>query len=57
MPWVLAAIGLGMTLGNLLGGWAADRNLRRTVLLGYPVFLAAMAAMAGSPKRDSTWNT
>jgi DHA1 family inner membrane transport protein len=52
VPWVLAVFGLGMTLGNLLGGWAADRNLRRTVLLGFPFFLAAMAGMAlvgGSP--------
>jgi len=52
VPWVLAVFGLGMVVGNLFGGWAADRNLRRTVLLGFPVFLAAMAAMAlfgGSP--------
>jgi len=52
VPWVLATFGLGMVVGNLVGGWAADRDLRRTVLLGYPVFLAAMAAMAlfgGSP--------
>ena len=46
VPWVLAVFGLGMTVGNLLGGWAADRNLRRTVLLGFPFFLAALAAMA-----------
>jgi MFS transporter, DHA1 family, inner membrane transport protein len=52
VPWVLAVFGLGMTVGNLVGGWAADRNLRRTVLLGFPFFLAAMAGMAlagGSP--------
>jgi len=52
VPWVLAAFGLGMVVGNLVGGWAADRDLRRTVLLGFPVFLAAMAGMAlfgGSP--------
>ena len=45
VPWVLAVFGLGMTVGNLVGGWAADRDLRRTVLLGFPFFLAAMAAM------------
>lgn len=45
VPWVLAVFGLGMVVGNLVGGWAADRNLRRTVLLGFPVFLAAMAFM------------
>ena len=52
VPWVLAVFGLGMVVGNLVGGWAADRNLRRTVLLGFPVFLAALAGMAllgGSP--------
>jgi DHA1 family inner membrane transport protein len=46
VPWVLAVFGLGMVGGNMVGGWAADRNLRRTILLGYPVFLAAMAATA-----------
>jgi len=45
VPWVLAVFGLGMVVGNLIGGWAADRNLRRTVLVGFPVFLAAMAFM------------
>lgn len=52
VPWVLAVFGLGMTVGNLVGGWAADRDLRRTVLLGFPFFLAAMAGTAlfgGSP--------
>ena len=46
MPWVLAAIGVGMTLGTVFGGWAADRDLRRTVLVGFPFFLASMVAMA-----------
>jgi len=45
VPWVLAVFGLGMVVGNLAGGWFADRNLRRTVLLGFPVFLASMAFM------------
>ena len=46
VPWVLAVFGVGMTVGNLVGGWAADRDLRRTVLLGFPFFLAAMAGTA-----------
>ena len=46
VPWVLAAIGVGMTLGTVFGGWAADRDLRRTVLVGFPFFLASMVAMA-----------
>ncbi len=45
VPWVLTAIGIGMTVGNLLGGWAADRNLRRTMLVGFPFYIAAMAAL------------
>jgi DHA1 family inner membrane transport protein len=52
VPWVLAAIGVGMTVGNLLGGWAADRNLRLTMLAGTPlviVSLAAVALFAGTP--------
>jgi DHA1 family inner membrane transport protein len=34
VPWVLVAVGLGMTVGNAAGGWFADRNLRLTVLIG-----------------------
>jgi DHA1 family inner membrane transport protein len=52
VPWVLASIGVGMTVGNLLGGWTADRNLRLTMLAGTPlliVSLAAVALFAGTP--------
>ena len=35
VPWVLAVMGVGMTVGNALGGIAADRNLRRSILLGF----------------------
>jgi MFS transporter, DHA1 family, inner membrane transport protein len=43
VPWVLAAAGLGMTVGNAAGGWAADRQLRRSVLLGFVGVMAALA--------------
>jgi DHA1 family inner membrane transport protein len=43
VPWVLVAVGLGMTVGNVAGGWASDRNLRRSILLGFVAFLASMA--------------
>jgi len=46
VPWVLVAVGLGMTVGNLLGGWASDHNLRRAVLLGFPAFIVAMIVFA-----------
>jgi DHA1 family inner membrane transport protein len=50
VPWVLAAFGVGMTVGNALGGWFADRNLKRALLLGFSgvivstVFFALTAA-------------
>lgn len=43
VPWVLVAAGLGMTAGNALGGIAADRNLRRSMLLGFAGIIAAIA--------------
>jgi MFS transporter, DHA1 family, inner membrane transport protein len=42
VPWVLVAVGLGMSAGNALGGWASDRDLRRSLLTGFVVFIAAM---------------
>ena len=41
VPWVLVVAGLGMTVGNLLGGPAADRNLRRATLGGFLAVLTA----------------
>jgi len=53
VPWVLAAAGLGMTLGNIIGGITTDRSLRGTLLLGFPVYIAALVglffAAPGSP--------
>ncbi|BCJ48512.1 MFS transporter [Actinoplanes ianthinogenes] len=43
VPWVLVAVGLGMTAGNALGGWYADRNLRRATLLGFAALITAVA--------------
>ena len=34
VPIVLVVMGIGMTIGNLLGGRLADRDLRRTLLWG-----------------------
>ncbi|MCA0179476.1 MAG: MFS transporter [Actinobacteria bacterium] len=51
VPAVLAATGLGMTLGNLLGGRAADRNGERallTGLVGLALSMLAFAALTGS---------
>ena len=52
VPWVLVAVGLGMTLGNALGGWSADRNLKLSTLAGLggiAVTTSAFALLAHSP--------
>jgi DHA1 family inner membrane transport protein len=46
VPWVLVAVGLGMTVGNLVGGWAADRNLWLTLLAGMPLMIATLLVLA-----------
>jgi MFS transporter, DHA1 family, inner membrane transport protein len=52
VPWVLAVAGVGMAVGVALGGPAADRDERRTLLLGTGVLTAAVglfALTAGTP--------
>lgn len=46
VPWVLAMMGVGMTVGNALGGIAADRNLRRSILFGFAGVAAAALLFA-----------
>lgn len=46
VPLVLAVFGVGMTLGNLIAGWAADRHLNRTAIL---LMLWTAAALALFP--------
>jgi MFS transporter, DHA1 family, inner membrane transport protein len=46
VPWVLVAVGLGMTTGNAVGGWFSDRNLRRSLVVGFPMFIAGMVIFA-----------
>jgi MFS transporter, DHA1 family, inner membrane transport protein len=46
VPWVLVAVGAGMTVGNALGGWFSDRNIRRALIVGFPMFIAAMVVFA-----------
>ena len=45
IPWLLALAGLGMTIGNVLGGIAADRTRWGTMVIGFPVYIAAMGVM------------
>ncbi len=51
VPWLLVLFGLGLFVGNILGGKAADRNLAATlitVLSILTVVLAAFALTAGN---------
>ncbi|PPF83359.1 MFS transporter [Subtercola sp. Z020] len=42
VPWALVVVGIGMTVGNLLGGRAADRNLKRSMLLCFGLLLVTL---------------
>ncbi|KQS22543.1 MFS transporter [Frigoribacterium sp. Leaf186] len=46
VPWVLVTVGVGMTIGNLLGGWLADRSLKLAMYLGFVGLIAALSAYA-----------
>ncbi len=46
VPWALVAVGLGMTVGNALGGWFADRNLRRATLISFGSVIVALVIFA-----------
>lgn len=52
IPWVLTVFGIGMTLGNFIGGWAADRNTPRTLVIGFVTFICSLVlyvAVAANP--------
>ncbi|HXH36120.1 MAG TPA: MFS transporter [Plantibacter sp.] len=52
VPWLLILFGVGLLVGNIVGGKAADRNLDRTlivVIAALTVILVAFAASAQSP--------
>lgn len=46
VPWVLVAVGLGMTVGNALGGWLADRDLRRSMIVGFVAMIVSIAVFS-----------
>ena len=48
VPLVLVVVGLGMTLGNFVGGALADRSVRRTMYTFFGVMLAALLLLAFS---------
>ncbi|MFI6260058.1 MFS transporter [Micromonospora zamorensis] len=46
VPWALVAVGLGMTVGNALGGWFADRDLQRSMVIGFVAMTVSIAAFS-----------
>lgn len=46
VPTVLVLVGVGMTVGNLLGGRMADRNLSRTLLAGMSALALVLVLLA-----------
>ncbi|BDV30104.1 MFS transporter [Microbacterium terricola] len=46
VPIVLVVMGLGMTVGNLVGGHLADVDLKRTLLIGLTALAAVLALLA-----------
>ncbi|GAA1689634.1 MFS transporter [Microbacterium sediminicola] len=46
VPLVLVGMGLGMTVGNLVGGALADIDLRRTILGGFIALAAVLSLLA-----------
>jgi len=46
VPIALITMGAGMTVGNLLGGWLADRNVVRAMFLGFGLFALSLLGYA-----------
>jgi DHA1 family inner membrane transport protein len=46
VPVALVVIGLGMTLGNLVGGRAADHHVMGTIFVCFGIFVLALASFA-----------
>ncbi|WP_235928971.1 MFS transporter [Marisediminicola senii] len=46
VPWVLVTVGIGMTIGNLLGGRMADRSVRLTLYSGFGLLVLSLVGFA-----------
>lgn len=46
VPIVLVVVGIGMTIGNFLGGYTADRNIMASVYAYFGVFVIALTGLA-----------
>ena len=52
VPWLLAAVGVSMTVGNVAGGIGADHYPGQSMIAGFPVLalvMLAVWALAGNP--------
>lgn len=45
VPWALAVLGVGMTIGNMVGGRLADRSPMRTLMILTPLFTVQLAVL------------
>ena len=45
VPLVLVLVGIGMTVGNFVGGWGADRSLKRFMLIAFGIVLVSLAVL------------
>lgn len=46
VPWALVAAGIGMTIGNFVGGRAADHNVMATLFICFGVFGLSLTGLA-----------
>ena len=53
LTWILVIVGLGLVLGNTLGGKTADKNLRAS-LIGWPAAMIASLIVVGLVPRNPT---
>lgn len=45
VPWILASTGIGLTIGNLIGGRLADAGTTRALFLGFAGLIGALALL------------
>ena len=45
VPWILASTGVGLTIGNILGGRLADAGTARALFLGFAGLIGALALL------------
>jgi DHA1 family inner membrane transport protein len=46
VPLVLVLVGIGMTIGNFVGGWGSDRNLRLSMYCFFTSLLVGLVGLA-----------